>query len=320
MKSPSGRANRTSGSTASSRPSASNHPDPGIHSSLAYLLRRWGMGSDVKLFDTALAGKPPGGRSWYVNSLGMTMAVVVPKNDRPPASGLGRLPARFAIATTETPLALFQEFDPAHAARRKKERGAEPDNGPDLPADVVSYFDAARFCNWLSEREHVSPAEWCYQPGASEGVMAANFAARRGYRLPTVPEWEYAARAGTTTGRYFGQELTYIDSYVWHRNNTASHPNPIGLLRPNDLGLFDVIGNVAEWCYNPNPSDHSNCIVCPPGAARTSARCVPRHCSGGHFVRLARDQGVRNPSAYYDKTSPSNRWVFSGFRVVKNEP
>jgi formylglycine-generating enzyme required for sulfatase activity len=303
-----------------------DHPDPGVHSSIAYLLRRWGMGSDVKLIDARLAGKAPAGRAWYVNSLGMTMAIVVPGNGRPHSIRPGQLPARFAIATTETLLALFQEFDPTHAKRRKREYGVEPVQGPDLPADVVSYFEAARFCNWLSEREHIPRAEWCYEPGKVEGVMvlAADYHARRGYRLPTFPEWEYAARAGTTTDRYFGEELAYIDGYVWHRNNTANHPEPVGILRPNDFGLFDAIGNVAEWCYNPNPNPSSHQIqgtcLCKPGRISEQCSARPQTLAGSRFNELPNNQRIHNVNAFYDNTPPGAYMVYSGLRVVKNGP
>ncbi len=295
-----------------------NHPDPGIHSSLAYLMRRWGMGADVKLLDTALAAKPPGGRSWYVNSLGMTMALVVPEKIQASPGGHGQLPARYAIATTETPLALFQQFDPGHAARRRDEYRTEPVQGPDPPADVLNYFEAARFCNWLSEREHIPSEEWCYQPGGAEGtvVLAANFAARRGYRLPTVTEWAYAARAGTTTDRYFGPDIAHLDDYAWHRNNAGSYPKPVGTLRPNDFGLFDVIGNVAEWCYNTNPPARINCFLSNPEQCEARRETV----SGADFSQAPQLQSASYHHPICVHVPPATRWIFAGFRVVRIEP
>jgi serine/threonine protein kinase/formylglycine-generating enzyme required for sulfatase activity len=299
-----------------------DHPDPGIHSSLAYLLRRWGMGSDVKLIDAALAGKPPGGRGWYVNSAGMTMVIVVPGNELPPSLGLSELPNRFAIAATETPLALFQEFDPSHDIRRREEHAEPANTGTDLPADVVSYFDAARFCNWLSEREHLPPDEWCYRAGRASGAMILvdDYRSRRGYRLPTSAEWEYAARAGTVTDRYFGQDTSHLRDYAWYLENSGLRPNAIGLLRPNDFGLFDVIGNVSEWCYKPDLGPDVNCSHCQAGQSPEQSELRCQSLRGDRFAGGPRGQSVRNVREFFNHIHPTNRLVYSGFRVVKNEP
>ena len=114
------------------------------------------MDRDLERINAERAGKPRDGREWYVNRSGLTMAVVhVPETSRPLPPEPGQPPEQFAVATTETPLALFQEFDPSHAARRDKEYNPAPPAHADAPADTVSYYDAARFCNWLSEaRRH----------------------------------------------------------------------------------------------------------------------------------------------------------------------
>jgi Protein kinase domain/Sulfatase-modifying factor enzyme 1 len=295
-------------------------PDPGIHSSLAYLMRRWGMNRDLELINADRAGKPREWRRWYVIPGGITMAVIdVSETHRPLPPEPGQPPARFAIATTETPLALFQKFDPNHAARRDKEYNPAPAAHPDAPADALSYFDAARFCNWLSEREGVPKSEWCYRPGDAEGAwyLVPDFAVRQGYRLPTVPEWEYAARAGTTTDRYFGQDVAHIDDYAWHRDNTV-HPEPVGRLRPNDFGLFDTIGNLAELCFNPKPT---LVLKCNCRSLRETGLCEGRAEAqkGNAFTGATHDQRVRTGSPGLDHVWPADAFVFTGFRVVKNE-
>ena len=240
-------------------------PDAGVHSSIAYLLRRWGMNSEVRA-DRLRAGREAARRPRLVRQLvgdhdgdhrGSRTSTAVTTRARTTTR------ARFAIATTETPLALFQEFDPTHAARRREEYKTLPETDPKAPADVLSYFDAARFCNWLSQREHIPPDQWCYRPGKEEGtmVLAPDYLKLRGYRLPTVPEWEFAARAGTTTDRYFGQNLAFVADYAWYNANSGFHTQPIGRLRPNDFGLFDVLGNVSEWCRNPTPVPHPKCDI-----------------------------------------------------------
>jgi eukaryotic-like serine/threonine-protein kinase len=297
-------------------------PDPGVHSSLTDLLRRWGIVPVLERINADRAGKPREWRHWYVIPAGLTMAVLdVPEMHRPLPPKPGQPPARFAIATTETPLALFQQFDPDHAKRRNKEYNPAPPAHPDAPADTVSYFDAARFCNWLGQRDGIPQTEWCYQRGEDEGVwlLVSDFLSRRGYRLPTIQEWEYAARAGTTTDRYFGQDLTYIDDYAWHRENTGPHPEPIGRLRPNDFGLFDAIGNLEELCFNPRPTlKMRNCkcrSLLETGLCEASAEAQ----RGSSFTGPTHSQSVRERPTERDDVWPNEAWIYTGFRVVKIE-
>jgi formylglycine-generating enzyme required for sulfatase activity len=79
---------------------------------------------------------------------------------------------------------------------------------------------------------------------------------RSGYRLPTEFEWEHAVRAGTVTSRFFGTGTQHLTQYAWHATNAGSGTRPVGLLRPNPVGLFDVYGNISEWCHPlPNRSE-----------------------------------------------------------------
>ncbi len=301
-----------------------NDPDPGAHSSLAYLLRRWGMEQEVEQVDHELAGQKRGGRRWFVNSAGITMAVIdVPEARRPLPPAPGQPPARFAIATIETPLALIQRLDPGYTDRRaRKYNGHAETSDPNVPADNVNYFDAARFCNELSAREQIPEDQWCYQRGKGDGVMIlrADYLKRAGYRLPSIAEWEFAARAGTATDRYFGTDTAVSDNYCWHRLNTRSYSRSIGSLRPNDFGLFDAIGNVAEWCYNPNPPTDPNCMTCPPNETTGSGEIQLQARRGGYFAQLAHQQNVDNHGAAqpFDGTDPLLCFVYCGFRLVKN--
>jgi formylglycine-generating enzyme required for sulfatase activity len=118
----------------------------------------------------------------------------------------------------------------------------------------LNYNEATQYCRWLSG-EHGFPAEqWCYpedywrDDGTSPKVEpCSDYLEREGYRLPTEEEWECATRAGATTCRFYGGSAGLLKHYA-HYRFTSEGPRPVGLLKPNDLGLFDVYGNVGEWC------------------------------------------------------------------------
>ena len=78
--------------------------------------------------------------------------------------------------------------------------------------------------------------------------VAADFLSRSGYRLPTAAEWEYACRAGSVTRWSLGEAEDLLTKYAWCVSNSWSRLHPVGTLRPNDLGLFDMHGNAWEWC------------------------------------------------------------------------
>ena len=97
--------------------------------------------------------------------------------------------------------------------------------------------------------------QWCYLPNEAgayaEGMtIPADVLERTGYRLPTEAEWEYACRAGTVTSRYYGLSIDLLDAYARYQANSKEHAWSCGSLLPNDLGLFDMLGNVFEWCQD----------------------------------------------------------------------
>jgi formylglycine-generating enzyme required for sulfatase activity len=112
--------------------------------------------------------------------------------------------------------------------------------GPDLPVEQVSWVQAARYCNARSQAEGLEP---CYD----EDTTACNFNAT-GYRLPTEAEWEYACRAGSDSEYAFGNDERGLGEYSWFADNAAKKTHPVGQKKPNAWGLYDMHGNVAEWC------------------------------------------------------------------------
>ncbi len=113
--------------------------------------------------------------------------------------------------------------------------------GDKKPVEDVSWYDAVKFCNLLSQKEDLQE---CYSINHNGKEVSLNTRAN-GYRLPTEGEWEYACRAGNSDVRY-GE----INNIAWYNKNSENTTHAIGEKDPNAWGLYDMIGNVWEWCWD----------------------------------------------------------------------
>lgn len=158
--------------------------------------------------------------------------------------------------------------------------------GADFPVESVSWDNATAFCAKLSQ-----------QSG-------------KNFRLPTEAEWEYACRAGSAGKWCFGDDLKELKKYAWYDKNSGSQTHPVGQRQPNQFGLYDMHGNVWEWCQDWYKNDYykNSPEQDPPGPAKGDYRVL----RGGSWG----DDYVNCRSAFRHDDSPGHALILSGFRVV----
>ena len=196
--------------------------------------------------------------------------------------------------------------------------GANPSafKGDDLPVERVTWFNAVEYCNRLSRREGLTPA-YSISGSGYDRIVTWNRGAD-GYRLPTEAEWEYACRAGTETPFNTGNNITaeqanYDGNYPYNNNAKGIYrrrTTPVGGFAPNTWGLYDMHGNVAEWCWDWSKSYTSDAQTNPVGASSGSFHIAR---GGGWFSHA---QFLR--SAYRNNITPDDRISFLGFRVARS--
>jgi len=185
--------------------------------------------------------------------------------------------------------------------------------GLNCPVERVSWYDALRYANALSDQEGLSR---CYS-GTSDDIRWDRSCT--GYRLPTNAEWEYAARAGTKTAFYNGP-ITNIkidpnaDQIAWYRDNSEKTTHPVGQKKANAWGLYDMSGNVAEWVWDWYDGGYSADVVTDPtGPSSGSDRAI----RGGHWRSFAMFARV---ASRRDFAPPQFRDALIGFRLARTVP
>ncbi len=172
------------------------------------------------------------------------------------------------------------------------------------PVDFVSWFDAIRFCNLLSEKEGL---ESVYVINDSE--VNCNWQAD-GYRLPTEAEWEFAARGGNLSMEFAYSGSNKLDEVGWYDENSGNQTHEVGTKRANELGIYDMSGNVCEWCWDIYGKYSALSETNPRGTSNGSYRVIRGGCwqYGDFYCRVAyRNDGY--PDDSYDKV---------GFRLARS--
>jgi len=158
--------------------------------------------------------------------------------------------------------------------------------GKNKPVTSVSWNDAVEFCRKLSKKEGEK------------------------YRLPTEAEWEYACRAGTTTPYSFGEDLSQLPQHAWYDENSDSTTHLIGQKLPNPWGLYDMHGNVYEWCQDRYGEYGDKTIISNPLGPEEGSHRVSR---GGAFLYLPKF--IRSAIRFHNP--PDNHGFVDGFRLAK---
>jgi hypothetical protein len=185
---------------------------------------------------------------------------------------------------------------------------------PTCPIISVTWYQAAMYCNWLSEVEGIPESEWCYPNDIREGMKPVpGYLKKKGYRLPTEAEWERACRDGTESSRYFGSSLELLPRYAWSLENANNRCWPVGQKRPNDAGLFDMTGNVWTWTQDAAYAPPTTLVVNDIEDLQAIDDRMNRVMRGGSFG--SRPLYIR--SAYRYLYRPSNRNFTVGLRPAR---
>jgi eukaryotic-like serine/threonine-protein kinase len=285
---------------ASRRPVPAAAPQPAVVAPVPVASAPKADVAKAKPADTARPVLSP--KTW-TNSLGMTFVRIEPgkfvmgstkgSDEKPPHTV--KITRPYSLGAHEVTQRHYQAVMGVNPSRFKGSDG--------LPVEQVSWLDAVTFCNKFSEKEGRAP---CYRINGEEVTVVEG----DGYRLPTEAEWEYACRAGSTIRYPFGDNEAELGEYAWFSGNSTSQTHPVGQKRPNRWGLYDMLGNVWEWCQDGYDAGYyaTSPPVDPPGPS-------------GATSRVFRGGGWNSPPAdcrpaCRNRGAPVNRSTDLGFRLA----
>ncbi len=298
-----------------------------VHSGTEWLMRRWGHDERLRESTAALVGTAHGG--WSVNGQGQTMfRIAGPVRFRmgPTATHTRRMPDEttherrigrsFAVSAHEVTVAQFREYyrDLAY------DKYVSPD--PDGPIINVDWYEAMRYCRWLSDQEKVPKDQMCYPPIDQIGPrmeFPKDLLQRTGYRLPTEAEWEYVCGAGTTTRWSFDESEALLPAYAWIITNSSGRVHPVGRLKPNPFGFFDLHGNVDEWCqtlHSPYRATAPGEFVEDDEIGAPADGNLLREIRGGYYREIAMSSRTSARAGLEGNT----QYSFTGLRVAQTLP
>jgi formylglycine-generating enzyme required for sulfatase activity len=171
------------------------------------------------------------------------------------------------------------------------------------PVENVSWYDAIAFCNKLSEKEGLQRVY------SIKGIDVQTDFSKNGYRLPTEAEWEYAASGGVLSNGFAYSGSENVGEVGWYESNSGSTTHQVGTKSPNELGIYDMSGNVWEWCGDWYGFYHSGAQTDPTGPVTGGYRAYRGGCWGYNAGTLR--------SSNRDYLYPGHRDSYVGFRVVR---
>ncbi|MEZ6127574.1 MAG: SUMF1/EgtB/PvdO family nonheme iron enzyme [Planctomycetaceae bacterium] len=314
-----------------------NDPSSGIHGATGWLLRQWGQTDTVKRVDqTPLAYDP--NREWFTlaieagdQTFHQTYVVIQPGeyDIGSPADEPGRSSDETAHRVRLTrPVAILDR----EVTRGEYEASGDSINNQqysptlDHPMVAPSWYDSVNYCRWLSERAGFTEADQAYAdpktldkatyPLDGDSGSPKNWPvdlAKPGFRLPTEAEWEIAARVGMRSMYGFGSDENLLGRYAWCLDNSNRQTHVAKELRPNLGGLFDMHGNVFEWCHDWNAGYATSSMQVDPKGGQTGAGRVLRGGSWGYDAA-----NCRAASRYTNV--PTLRSTNRGFRLALSFP
>ncbi len=275
-----------------------NDPDQSVHAAAKWFLLRTVHNSDehsqelsrqLALIDAELAAHSPSDAEtgWRIIPQGLTFSRIAI-----PVASPGRVRI-IDVSDTEVTVSEFLKRFPNHPY----DKNISP--FPDCPINSICWYDAANFCNQLSDESAFAGPEKCYAVAANGRLMPAeSYLRRRGYRLLTAEEFTVACRANTTAKRFYGNTQNLMNQYAWYRGN-ADRTMPVASLKPNHFGLFDTLGNLSEWCERP-----------------TFEAGVLYQATVGWSI-TAIGEGIRSDALRPARNDAAYSWPTFGFRVAR---